>query len=445
MASTGERLPQVQDHAERAEYRSPGASGGSSVGQRASERVRQKASGLAAIVREERMREKNQYLLKGDGGVSRKATNAEQESVAVMLNHRMEQIFLDPQARSWYKLFCHMDDDLSGKVSFHEFEDMIRNELKVSSEKLGMEQLRAIWKSLDEDGSGLITAGEFGHFMRIGAPAQNVEESSKFKVLKRREMEGLSARKEHKELISTWKDACNLASSAVVEKTDQLRKAEAGRTTAALERVKQQNAAAAQSMRNARDERLGRHLMKSDSGPTPRRATDTECEQFAIFLNQRMVEIFLDPQARSWYKLFVHMDDDLSGKINFHELQDMIRNELKVPHSRLSDEQMKALWLALDEDKSGLITAGEFGKFMRLGAHIHTVGESSRAKVQRAKTADGAATRQEKTAWEEQRKQFQTTDQAMRKTHTSEMREAAWGMRAPDPRAAWRGPNAFVF
>merc|ERR1712139_131126 len=110
--------------------------------------------------------------------------------------------------------------------------------------------------------------------------------------------------------------------------------------------------------------------------------------------NQRMIELFKDPQARSWYKLFVHMDDDLSGKINYHELEDMVRNELKVPNSRFSDEQLKAIWVALDEDGSGLITAGEFGKFMRLGAHIHEVQESSKAKLMRAKKAEAAATRQ---------------------------------------------------
>merc|ERR1719375_366586 len=132
------------------------------------------------------------------GGSTRRATEAEQEQVAVLLNQRMIDLFVDPQARSWYKIFCHMDDDGSGKVNYYEFEDMIRNELKVSTSRLSEEQLRSVWRALDEDSSGLITSGEFGHFMRRGVPKQNIEDTSKYKILKQRENEGEASRQQHK-------------------------------------------------------------------------------------------------------------------------------------------------------------------------------------------------------------------------------------------------------
>merc|ERR1712232_839056 len=272
-----------------------------------------------------------------------------------------------------------MDDDLSGKVSFTEFEDMIRNELKMSNSRISYDQLKAVWRALDEDGSGLITTGEFGHFMRIGEHVLHAEESMKSKSLKKKEAEGEATRHQHKEMISSWREETSFAKKAVVERAMQLREAQAGRVQDAIARVKQRNAAAAQSYRQQRDERLSRHLMAK--GSSARAASDHDCEQFSIILNERMIELFQDPQARSWYKLFVHMDDDLSGKINYHELEDMVRNELKVSSSRFSEDQLKGIWLALDEDKSGLITAGEFGKFMRLGAHVHDVAETGKAKL----------------------------------------------------------------
>lgn len=435
----GERLPPVQNG-------SPRAAGGSSVGQRASERVRQKRAGLAATVRAERDERLHKHLMKGSE--PRVATVEEQNHVAMMLNDRMKVLFLDPQARSWYKLFCHMDDDLSGKVNFYELEDMVRNELKVSTAKLPDELLKSIWRALDEDSSGLITSGEFGHFMRRGIPLQNAEDSSKWKVFKKREAAGESTRQEHKELISAWREARNFAETAVMERTAQLRNEKVGRTVAAVARVKQHNVAVAQAVRHERDECLSRHLMNkgSDGGSTSRAATAQECEQFSILLNHRMAEIFLDPQARSWYKLFVHMDDDSSGKINYHELEDMVRNELKVQTSKFSDEQLRGIWQALDEDKSGLITAGEFGKFMRLGASVHDSAEKPAMRLAKAKKAEGATSRQEKEQLLTEKHQKLTVDEDAKRSRVAEQRDVAWGLRAPaDTHAAWRSPNAVVF
>merc|ERR1712232_88482 len=155
----------------------------------------------------------------------------------------------------------------------------------------------------------------------------------------------------------------------------------------------QQKVNSARALRRERDERLHRNILNDESA---RVATDVECQQIALLLNQRMVDIIPDPQARSWYKLFIHMDDDLSGKITFHELEDMIRNELRVSKDKLTNEQLKALWLALDEDKSGLITSGEFGHFMRKGLSVFEPPELFSEKVLRAKKARGLAARQEK-------------------------------------------------
>lgn len=442
--SGGDRLPPVKDGAARVEYR-PIAPEGSSVGQRAFERVRQKSAQLAASVRAERDEAHSRHLLKEGGGSPRAASEDEKFQIATMMNQRMIQLFLDPQARSWYKLFCHMDDDLSGKVNFREFEDMVRNELKLPDSKLSHEQLRAVWQSLDEDSSGLISTGEFGQFMRKGEHVFAAEESLKAKTLKKKEAEGEAARAQHKELVSTLREAHSLADQAVLERTEQLRKAEAGSAAAALARWRRQNAEAAQRIRQTRVERVNRQK-GGNTSTASKAASAQECEQFSILLNQRMVEIFKDPQARSWYKLFVHMDDDMSGKINFHELMDMVRNELKVPSSRFSEEQLRTVWAALDEDKSGLITSGEFGKFMKLGAHIHNVNETNFTKIMNARKAEGAATRQESKGLTEELKQLRAEDEATKRSRAAELHNVTWGLQAPsDARPLWRSPRAAVY
>ena len=57
-----------------------------------------------------------------------------------------------------------------------------------------------------------------------------------------------------------------------------------------------------------------------------------------------------------------------SGRITIDEFQWTVRENLKLPPSKLSQSRLHALWKALDTDQSGWISAAEFGKFMRLGA-----------------------------------------------------------------------------
>ena len=45
----------------------------------------------------------------------------------------------------------------------------------------------------------------------------------------------------------------------------------------------------------------------------------------------------------------------------------MVRKELKVAPSELSDGELRSVWVSLDDDGSGHVSAGEFGKFMRRG------------------------------------------------------------------------------
>ena len=70
---------------------------------------------------------------------------------------------------SWLDLFNHMDLDGSGGVDYLEFEWMVRRELGVRPSSLPDPSLRMCWNALNTSGSGAISFGEFGHFMRYCA------------------------------------------------------------------------------------------------------------------------------------------------------------------------------------------------------------------------------------------------------------------------------------
>ena len=93
--------------------------------------------------------------------------------VAALLTVRMRQMGSESAGGerrhdSWFKLFKHMDDDGSGKVAYVEFEGLVRHELQLTPKELPEAALKAVWVALDSDGSGHISVGEFGAFMRKG-------------------------------------------------------------------------------------------------------------------------------------------------------------------------------------------------------------------------------------------------------------------------------------
>ena len=90
------------------------------------------------------------------------------------------------------------------------------------------------------------------------------------------------------------------------------------------------------------------------------------------------------------------MDDDESGLISYVEFAGMVREELLLGHKELPEKVLKKVWLALDDDGSGRLTAGEFGAFMQLGVRDLTEKAALRRKgVQEANQRASAAVRAE--------------------------------------------------
>ena len=92
------------------------------------------------------------------------------------LNKQIAIAITDPLARGWFKLFNRLDKDGSGKISFDEFAAMVRKELRMPQSDMSTDELIGAWKAIDGDptGAGLITAGEFGQFMKRGQPEKGI-------------------------------------------------------------------------------------------------------------------------------------------------------------------------------------------------------------------------------------------------------------------------------
>ena len=242
------------------------------------------------------------------------ASAAEVGELSEQFNTQIAFIELDPAKRSWYKLFKFMDSDGSGRVTYEEVRDMVRNEaggLRLGEDKLPEARLQSLWRALDEDASGYITVKEFGLFMKQGETAASGP---------------------------GWK-----------EKRTAFNRAEAEEMT---KKINQERSAMA--------------------GVQP--ASKEELRELAVSFNQNMQVLLVGTAGgdatASWYKLFIGMDQDKSGRVTYVELKGMVRSEtggLGLRPAQLPESKLRSLWRALDDDGSGFITAKEFGSFMRAG------------------------------------------------------------------------------
>jgi len=122
-------------------------------------------------------------------------------------------------------------------------------------------------------------------------------------------------------------------------------------------RVELANHANAERQRAKRGRMFHRGIQKTMADAP--RASEEDVRRMAEHFNARLVEMIDDPNKRSWYRLFKFVDENASGLISYAELQLMVRKQLSLPVANVSERSLMALWLALDSDGSGLISAGE--------------------------------------------------------------------------------------
>ena len=97
------------------------------------------------------------------------ASEQELQEISCRLNAAVALRWPESRGQStFFKLFRFMDSDDSGLISYMELLQMIREQLRLTPEKLPTSSIQGLWRSLDEDESGTICAGEFLTMMRKG-------------------------------------------------------------------------------------------------------------------------------------------------------------------------------------------------------------------------------------------------------------------------------------
>lgn len=156
--------------------------------------------------------------------------------------------------------------------------------------------------------------------------------------------------------------------------------------------VEARNKDAGESVRAAaRNDTLDRMLRGYDP------ADEEEVTSLSVIFNTRMRELFEVP---SWIKLFRAINTDNSGQISYGELVALARDEqyLHLVSTRVSDGELKRFWLSLDVDRSGTITCGEFGAFMRRGEHVLNPSRSWKESLEDRKRQGAESVRAQRGA-----------------------------------------------
>jgi len=214
-----------------------------------------------------------------------------------------------PEDRSFYKIFKQMDMDGSQRISYTELENMARHHLHIPPKSLPQAKLDLLWKSLDEDLSGYIDAGELSRFTKLGK-------------------------------IKTMTPA-QIARQKVQEEAHR-----------AMEAVREES------------NKLLAKDVAAYALEVPR-ATPGEMAQLGALFARQLAKITGNPN--NYHKLFMTMDKNGSGHVEFEEFRKAVRAKdgLGLPPHKLPDEKLWSLWHALDSNENGFICAGEWGRFMR--------------------------------------------------------------------------------
>jgi len=99
----------------------------------------------------------------------------------------------------------------------------------------------------------------------------------------------------------------------------------------------------------------------------------------------------------NWPKLFLFYDHDGTGDINVDEFANLLRKDAKVTSRMLSDEMLKHLFAAIDQDNSGKVAYREFLDWLQLDdelaldAQFHRPTDSSPSRSLHPVGAEHAA------------------------------------------------------
>ena len=258
-------------------------------------------------------------------------TSDEVEALSRLFNTKMEAI-LGAGAKGWNRLFKDVDVDCSGLMTYDEFEQGIRQRLKLSLDEVSAVSLKALWCVLDGDDSGYIEQGEFQSFMQ-------------------REVESTVTLDKRQQLLQNRARNQFAQYEAYVER----------------EKLLDRHKSTVQTWKMRAELEAAGHPPLND---------DAKRDLAVVFCKWLAAH---DPAdvTTAWLRLFRSVDSDSAGLLTYDELQRVVRSKFGITKKEFAETQLKMLWCAIDEDDSDTVQLVEFGRFVKRARGHFTRDESS--------------------------------------------------------------------
>ena len=285
-------------------------------------------------------------------------------------------------------LFRDWDENGDGQISKVEF----RRAMPLLGLKVDKADADALFDSFDRDLSGTV---EYGELQKQLKP-KPLPVLPKVRSLPRLpEVEPLlSGAEEYKQAIAAEQAAKRRL--ARIQK-ELMRSA----SESAIRARKEQKLLEARAVRHETVELKTAGLQMANLGADIPPATEDEVKELATRFHKQMRTLFGGPAFEvsrgMWYKLYLQMDEDKSGRITYDELRSMIRSNagLQMDRSAMPEAKLKGLWKALDAKNTGYIDAGNFGRFMKKGEDPTPALMSAKQKLMARRSASQETLRKE--------------------------------------------------
>ena len=292
-------------------------------------------------------------------------------------------------------LFRDWDDNGDGCVSKAEF----RRAMPMLGLQVAAADADALFDSFDADKGGTLEYGEISKQLKPRRPAGFLPKVKSAPRLGGASGSGASPLRSG---ADEYKDAL-AAEQAAKRRLARIQK-ELMRSvsTSAIEARKEENLLVGRQVRDTTTGLrwggdAGRQFAAKIANTSP--ASDEEVRELALLFYKQMKSIFGGPsEQRLWYKLYLFMDTDRSGRISFDELSKMVRSNLQMDRQAMPAGKLKRLWRALDTDASGFIDAGEFGRFMKKGEDATEAVTLAKQKLLERRSKETQALRKEMDA-----------------------------------------------
>jgi Ca2+-binding EF-hand superfamily protein len=303
------------------------------------------------------------------------------EFVRALLEDRLKYLRSKLRAASYTlrgvdlpKLFKHYDRDNSGELQFKEFKSAVRRDAKLSTSEVSDAELLELFRTVDSDHNGSIELQEFVVMLTDPSTSEVVAEARTTtqvgqvlaRVLESAEAEQRGSQAQLMHVFGTH------ATSGRLDRNGLRKLIKAFDVTVTKEELDELMAELSVTTGNGfisptafsdrmRLAKKHRHTVSSANSPRRKAKLQRHTSENLEFMKKKLKMISGEQDPR---KLFSRYDRDHSGALDFQEFKTAVRKGGRIPPATLSDDALRHLFSAADEDGSGDMSIEELAVFI---------------------------------------------------------------------------------